>query len=70
MALDVRAVAEDADSMTRAYVLAIGAIVIGALITLYKVGADGLAPSFALLLGLLFIADGVLRLLAIQNQDR
>jgi hypothetical protein len=56
--------------MRRSLILAIGAIVIGAVIMLYKVGSDGLAPSFALLLGALFIADGVLRLLQMQYPDR
>jgi hypothetical protein len=56
--------------MARSFVLAIGAIFIGALIMLYKVAADGLTPSFALLLGLLFVADGVLRLLAMPGDNR
>lgn len=56
--------------MNRGLVLAIAAIVVGALIILLKVGADGLDPSFVLLLGALIVVDGVLRLLTLRRPER
>lgn len=49
--------------MARSTVLPFVLLALGALITLYNV-AGGLRFSFPLLLGLLLLADGVLRLLS------
>ncbi len=49
--------------------LATAALVLGALIVAVKLATDGPTPSFVLALGLLLIADGVLRLLT-RGRDR
>lgn len=48
--------------MTRSRLLGLGALILGALITLYTISTDGPTLSFILVLGLLLIVDGVLRL--------
>lgn len=49
--------------------LATAALVLGATIVAVKLATDGPTPSFMLALGVLLIADGVLRLLT-RRQDR
>ena len=49
--------------MRRVPLLAVAAILIGAVIVLVKVTSDGVTPSWMLLLGALFIADGVIRIM-------
>ncbi|MER3419965.1 MAG: hypothetical protein C4290_05310 [Chloroflexota bacterium] len=65
---------DDAESTAEATnvkgtLLAAAALVLGALIVAVKLATDGPTPSFVLALGLLLIADGVLRLLT-RWQDR
>lgn len=47
--------------MSREIVFGVGAFVLGAIIAISAL-AGGIGPSFALLLGVLLLADGVLRL--------
>ncbi len=49
--------------------LSTAALVVGVMIVVVKLATDGLSPSFVLALGLLLIADGVLRLLT-RRHDR
>jgi predicted phage tail protein len=49
--------------------LATAALVLGAMIVAVKLATDGPTPSFMLGVGVLLIADGVLRLLT-RGQDR
>ena len=48
--------------MTRTRLAGIIALVAGIAIVLYKLSVGDLGPSFVLLLGVLCIADGILRL--------
>ena len=48
--------------MIRGRLIGLAALVVGAVLVLYTLSADGLSPSFVLLLGVLLILDGLLRL--------
>jgi hypothetical protein len=56
--------------MTRAPLVAIAILVVGVVIVLYSLSTDGALISFTALLGLLCIADGVLRLLSLGHKER
>ena len=53
--------------MNQRLFLAAGALLLGAVVTLASV-TDGLRFSWPLVLGLLLLADGVLRLLALREE--
>ena len=54
-------------AMNQRLFLAVGALLLGAVVTLASV-TDGLRFSWPLVLGLLLLADGVLRFLALREE--
>jgi hypothetical protein len=54
--------------MVRAHLVAFAALALGIVVVFFAVLADGLAPSLALLLGVLLIADGLLRVAVLTTR--